>query len=134
MRICYAYPEAMIKFCSPLLFVVLLFACLPGSLWSQTATTIADTEATQHVGQKVTVEGVVVAVTNSGKGNTFINFGAKYPNQTFTGWIPKDSELSGGSGPTGLEGKKIKITGTIELYKGKPEIKVMTKDQIQIEE
>jgi DNA/RNA endonuclease YhcR with UshA esterase domain len=31
----------------------------------------------------------------------------------------------------GLEGKKVKITGTIELlYKGKPEIKIMSKDQL----
>ena len=29
-------------------------------------TVITDTEAAQHVGQKVTVEGVVVVVTNSG--------------------------------------------------------------------
>ena len=94
----------MKKFSAPLLFVVLLFACLPGSLWSQTTTTIADTEASQHVGQKVAVEGVVVTVTNSGKGNTFINFGGKYP--------------------------KIKITGTVELYKGKPKIKIMSKDQL----
>ena len=50
--------------------------------------------------------------------------------RTFTGWIPKDSELAGGSALAGLEGKKVRITGTIELYKGKPEIKVMSKEQI----
>jgi hypothetical protein len=33
------------------------------------------------------VEGVVTAVTTSRKGNTFINFGGVYPNQTFTGWV-----------------------------------------------
>ena len=32
-----------------------------------------------------------------------------------------------------LEGKTIKITGTIELYKGKPEIKIMSKDQLILE-
>ena len=94
---------------------------------------ISDTEAAQHVGQRVTVEGVVVAVTNSGKGNIFINFGGKYPYQTFSGWIPKESELAGGSGLAGLEGKRIKISGTIELYKGKPEIKIMSKDQLSLE-
>jgi hypothetical protein len=47
--------------------------------------------------EKVTVEGLVIAVANSGKGNTFINFGGKYPHQTFTGWIPKESELAGAS-------------------------------------
>jgi DNA/RNA endonuclease YhcR with UshA esterase domain len=32
--------------------------------------------------------------------------------------------------PAGLEGKIIKITGTIALYKGKPEIKITSKDQL----
>jgi hypothetical protein len=113
--------------------MVLLVGCLPLSLLAQTAAVIADTDAIQHVGQKATVEGVVVAVGNSGKGNTFLNFGGKYPHQTFTGWIPKDSELAGGSALAGLEGKKIKMTSTIDLYKGKPEIKVMSKDQIVLE-
>src|ERR1700722_13410858 len=45
---------------------------------------------------------VVTGVTISGKGNTFINFGGEYPQQTFTGWIPKDSELAGGSTLAGL--------------------------------
>jgi hypothetical protein len=72
-----------------LLFVLLLYIGFPNAVWSQTVTVVADTEAAQHVGQKVTVEGIVVAVTNSGKGNTFMNFGEKYPHQTFTGWIPK---------------------------------------------
>jgi hypothetical protein len=30
----------------------------------------------------------------------------------------------------GLGGKKIKISRTIELYKGKPEIKIMSKGQL----
>jgi hypothetical protein len=79
------------------------------------------------------LKAFVVAVSSSAKGNTFINFGGKYPHQIFTGWIPKDSELAGGSTLAGLEGKKIKITGTIELYRGKPEIKIMSKDQLTLE-
>jgi DNA/RNA endonuclease YhcR with UshA esterase domain len=115
------------------LFLAVLFCGFLATLQAQTARVIPDTEATQHVGQKATVEGVVAAVTSSGKGNTFINFGDRYPNQTFTGWIPKESELAGESTLAGLEGKKIKITGTIELYKGKPEIKIMSKDQLVTE-
>jgi DNA/RNA endonuclease YhcR with UshA esterase domain len=115
------------------LFVVLLTGWFSAPVDAQSATVISDTEAAQHVGQRVTIEGVVVAVTNSGKGNTFINFDGKYPHQTFTGWIPKESELAGGSGLAGLEGKRIKISGTIELYKGKPEIKIMSKSQVEYE-
>jgi DNA/RNA endonuclease YhcR with UshA esterase domain len=112
------------------LFIVFLAGWLSAPLSAQTASVILDTEAAQHVGQKATVEGVVTAVTNSGKGNTFINFGGRYPNQTFTGWIPKDSPLAGDSSLSALEGKKVRITGIIDLYKGKPEIKIMSKDQV----
>jgi cytochrome c-type biogenesis protein CcmE len=53
------------------------------TLFAQTSTVIRETEAAQHIGQDVTVEGVVTAVSTSRKGNTFINFGAVCPNQTF---------------------------------------------------
>jgi hypothetical protein len=88
----------MKKLCRFWLFVVLLTGWFSAPVDAQSATVISGTEAAQHVGQRVTVEGVVIAVTNSGKGNTFINFGGKYPHQTFTGWIPKESELAGRAG------------------------------------
>jgi DNA/RNA endonuclease YhcR with UshA esterase domain len=116
------------------LLVVFLSGWLPALATAQTVTVIPDTEATEHVGQKATVEGTVVPVFTSNKGNTFINFGGKYPHQTFTGYIPADSTLAGGgSSLAGLEGKRIKITGTIDLYKGKPEIKITSKDQLVLE-
>jgi hypothetical protein len=118
--------------CRSWLFVLLLSGWLSAPLTAQTSTVIPDTEAAQHVGQKATVEGTVVAVFTSKNGNTFINFGDRYPNQSFTGWIPRDSELAG-SDLGGLEGKKVKVTGTIELYKGKPEIKILSKEQLATE-
>jgi DNA/RNA endonuclease YhcR with UshA esterase domain len=104
--------------------IVLLATWFSASLEAQTANVIPDTEAAQHVGQKATVEGMVVKVFSSKNGNTFLNFGGAYPNQTFTGWIPKDSALVDVSTLADLEGKKVRITGTIEIYKGKPEIKI----------
>jgi DNA/RNA endonuclease YhcR with UshA esterase domain len=94
---------------------------------------IKDSEAFQYVGKNVEVRGLVVAVYTSKKGNTFLNFGAKYPNQTFTGYIPAGSELAGDRWTATLQGKVIGITGKIELYKEKPEIRVMSKDQIHSE-
>jgi hypothetical protein len=73
----------------------------------------------------------VFAVYTSKNGNTFLNFGAKYPNQTFTGYIPAGSELTGDRWTVTLQGKVIGITGTVELYKGKPEIKVLSMSQIK---
>jgi len=55
--------------------MVLLAGWLPVSLLAQTTAMIPDTDAAQHVGQKVTVKGVVIAISNSGKGNTVTNFG-----------------------------------------------------------
>jgi DNA/RNA endonuclease YhcR with UshA esterase domain len=34
---------------------------------------------------------------------------------------------------SGLEGRRVKITGTINLYRGKPEIKIMSRDQLVLE-
>jgi DNA/RNA endonuclease YhcR with UshA esterase domain len=91
---------------------------------------VSDSEAAQHIGQNVALEGVVTAVSTSRKGNTFINFGGVYPNQTFTGWIPAGTALASDASLQALQGKKVKITGTIELYRGKPEIRVLSRDQI----
>ena len=65
----------------------------------------------------------------SEKGNTFLNIGARYPNQTFTGWIPPASPVNKSPLLSGIEGKKVKITGRIEMYKGKPEIRINAAEQ-----
>jgi hypothetical protein len=97
---------------------------------AQTSIVIPDTEGAQHVGQHIAVEGVVVKVFTSKNGNTFLNFGAPYPAQTFTGWIPAGTLLASDPSLQSLQGKRIKITGTIQLYRGKPEIKVLSREQI----
>ena len=119
--------------CRPSLLLVLLATWLAASLEAQTATVIPDTEAAQHVGQQATVEGTVVAVFTSKNGNTFLNFGGRYPNQTFTGWISKESALAADPSLASLEGKTVKITGTINLFRGKPEIKIMSREQLLAE-
>jgi hypothetical protein len=45
---------------------------------AETPVVVSDAQAEQHLGQDVTVEGVVTAVSMSLKGNTFINFGGVY--------------------------------------------------------
>jgi DNA/RNA endonuclease YhcR with UshA esterase domain len=97
---------------------------------AQASTVIPESEAPQQIGQNATVEGVVTAVSTSKRGNTFINFGGVYPNQTFTGWIPAGTPLASDPSLQSLQGKKIKITGLIELYRGKPEIRILSRDQI----
>lgn len=101
-----------------------------GKIKSVCIKVVPDSEAAQHIGQNVTVEGVVTAVSTSGRGNTFINFGGVYPNQTFTGWIPSGTPLASDPSIHSLQGKKIKITGLVDRYRGKPEIRILSRDQI----
>jgi DNA/RNA endonuclease YhcR with UshA esterase domain len=112
----------------PLLFLV--FALSAASLLSAEEPQIDLYEAPTHIGQSVSVSGLVVAVFVSKAGNVFINFGDKYPNQTFTGWIPAGTPLASDPSLQLLQGKTVKIIGVIKLYRGKPEIKIMAKDQI----
>ena len=123
-------PEVMASIIRFLTLSMLFVGTLSITLVAQPSTVIPDTEAEKHIGQNVTVEGVVTAVSTSRKGNTFINFGGVYPNQTFTGWIPAGTPLATDASIPTLKGKKIKITGRIELYRGKPEIRVLSKSQI----
>jgi DNA/RNA endonuclease YhcR with UshA esterase domain len=97
---------------------------------AQTPSVIPDTKAQRYIGQNVTVEGVVTAVATSRKGNTFIDFGGVYPNQTFTGWVPAGTSFASDTSPQLLQGKKVKVTGRIELYRGKPGIKIISKEQL----
>jgi len=110
-----------------LALTVFFFISLVLRVGAQDLPTVKDSEAAQYVGKNVEVRGLVVAVYTSKKGNTFLNFGGKYPNQTFTGYIPAGSELAGDCWTVTLQGNVIGITGTVELYQGKPEIKVMSR-------
>lgn len=91
---------------------------------------IKDSEAIQYVGKEVEVRGRVASVTTSPLGTTFINFGGDYPNQRFGGFIAAGSPIATDQRLTMIEGKTISITGTIQLRDGKPEIEIVSADQI----
>jgi hypothetical protein len=78
---------------------------------AQTTTVIPANLAAAHVGEYATVERVVAKVFTSDKGNTFLNIGGKYPNQTFTGWIPPASPVNKSPILSDIEGKHLKISG-----------------------
>jgi DNA/RNA endonuclease YhcR with UshA esterase domain len=112
------------------LLLFLIFALSAGPLLSADETLIDPSDAPSHIWQSVTVSGLVVVVFVSKAGNVFINFGDKYPNQTFTGWIPAGTPLASDASLQLLQGKIVKITGRLELYHGKPEIKIISRDQL----
>jgi DNA/RNA endonuclease YhcR with UshA esterase domain len=123
----------MMQFARLITLLLICCAILFETAHAQTATIIPANEAAAHIGQYATVEGVVAKMFTSKAGNTFLNIGATYPNQTFTGWIPPASPVNKSPVLTGIEGKKVKITGRIELYKGKPEIRINAASQLEIE-
>jgi hypothetical protein len=110
-------------------FLGLLFWFIPVRADQQLV--IKDSEAIRHVGRYVEVCGSVVSVTISPFGTAYINFGREYPNQSFAGFVASDSGIKADQ-ITKLQGKNIGIVGTIELRKGKPEIKIMSMYQIVV--
>jgi DNA/RNA endonuclease YhcR with UshA esterase domain len=111
-------------------FTAFLLICLAPRLNSQDLQVIKDSKAAQYLGKNVEVRGLVVAVYTSKNGNIFLNFGAKYPNQTFIGYIPQGSELASDRWTVTLHGKVIGVTGTVEIYHGKPQVKILSRSQI----
>ena len=93
-------------------------------------TVIKDSEAIQYVGKEVEVRGRVASVTTSPLGTTFINFGGEYPNQRFAGFIATGSPIAADQRLTMIQGKTINITGIVRLHDGKPEIEIVSADQI----
>jgi len=96
---------------------------------AQTATVIPANEAASHVNEWATVAKLFTSKSR----NTFLNIGAAYPNQTFTGWIPPASPVNKSPILSGIEGQRVKITGQIEVYKGKPEIRINAASQLEVE-
>jgi hypothetical protein len=113
------------------LSIPLLLLFLASAAFAADLVTIKDSEATNHIGERVEVRGYVAKVYTTGSGHTFIYLG-KEGSTSFTGFTPKFSPLSSEKAfLKSLEGETIGIVGTIEFLKGEPWIWVRTKDQIK---
>jgi hypothetical protein len=95
------------------------------------AQTIKPEDAPSYVGKKVTVQGTVDEVHTSRRGNTFINMGGHYPNQAFTGFI-RSQYTHEFPNVNSVQGKTAAISGTIELYKGSPQIVMQSASQLEL--
>ena len=109
---------------------LLIFLLVPLVCWAQSLH-IKDSEATAHVGQQVVVEGAVAAVFTSRSGNTFLNFGAPYPNQDFSAVIFAENSSSFRNVEQ-LQGKRVAVSGVVRLYRGKPEIILRSAHQLRL--
>jgi len=101
--------------------VVLLWA------FSANAAPLTAAEASGHVGENATICGVVASAkyaATSRSQPTFLDIDKPYPNEPFTVVIFGGDRPKFGQPELALQGKRICVTGKIQLYKGKPEVVV----------
>ena len=111
-------------------FILTVIATLFLTVTAQ-ADTISPRDAYANAGASITVEGVVSQVSTIKSGTTFINFGGRYPNHIFYG-VTFRSDADQFGDIRGLRGKTIRLYGTIDLYKGKPQIILHDQSQIKV--
>ena len=71
-------------------------------------------------------------VYTSRSGVTFLDMGGRYPDNPFAAVIsPEDTGKFPDVGS--LSGKVVDVTGSVRLYKGKPEIILRAADQLKAE-
>ena len=92
---------------------------------------VAAADAANHIGETLTIEGLVSEVHVSPKA-TFIDLDGRYPNEEFTGVI-FTGDAGAFSNVGSYEGKTVDITGTVQMYRGRPEIILKSPSQIQVE-
>ncbi len=99
---------------------------------------ISPAEAAMKVNQKVTVEMLVKST--GGKTNHFLNSEEDYKDaKNFTVFIPEDAvekfqKAKIEDPKTYYKGKIVQVTGTVELYREKPQIKLEDPKQIKVVE
>ena len=88
-------------------------------------------DAAKHYGESATVEGTIVAAHNSGKA-CFFNFHPDY-KRYFTAVIFASAFSRFPANPENYySGKKVRVSGYIKEYNGKPEIILNDPRQIEI--
>lgn len=87
-------------------------------------------ELRKHLGQEVVIEGKIGRTNTSSSGNHFLNFEAS----EFTAVCFKDDVAKFDSGgPAKLfDGKTVQVSGKLETYKGKLQLKLTSPKQISI--
>ena len=108
--------------------ILLIIALFLTVLSCNAQTKITPEQAKDNIGKNVQVCGKVYNVYTSKKGNTFLNFGGKYPNQAFAATIFASDKNNFKT--LDYANKEICVTGYIKEYNGKPEIIVKYESQI----
>jgi len=97
------------------------------------APVVSWTVATNYVGQYVTVEGTIVyTYYSSYSGTSFLDFNYPYQGYFYGVIFSSDAGNFGCSITSFYLNKEVRITGTVQLYNGAPEIIVHTPSQIEV--
>jgi DNA/RNA endonuclease YhcR with UshA esterase domain len=121
---------------SALAFVLILSS----AIWADDppAKPIAPAEAAKKVNEKVTLEMEVKST--GGKTANFLNSEADYKDaKNFTVFIPEEAlekfkKAKIDDPKAHYKGKTVRVTGTVTLYREKPQIKVEEPTQIEVVE
>ena len=86
-------------------------------------------EAAAQEGKQVKVKGVVDGQKTSAKGITYLNFGGRFPNHSFS-CVLRSKDFP--DGVPSFEGKEVEVTGLIKMYEGKPSMDLKSLAQIHV--
>lgn len=116
------------------LLVAILVSMTAGLAFSADQDFITPADSLKYIGQQKTICGKAASVTYAARSKgqpTFLNLDQPYPNQVFTVVIWGSDRRKFKDPPEVFyKGKRICVTGNIEIYRGKPEIIVRDPSQI----
>jgi hypothetical protein len=99
-----------------------LFAFTPHSKYISTG------DAKNHIGESMAVAGTVSEIHVSRKGTVLIDMDGNFPNEQFTAvWLAPGAPVAQ---IQNFDGKTISVKGTIQEYRGRPEIILTSMSQI----
>lgn len=89
---------------------------------------ISTSDAKNHIGESTVVAGTVSEIHVTRKGTVLIDMDGNFPNEHFTAvWLASGAPIAQ---LQNFEGKSISVKGTIQEYRGRPEIVLTSMSQI----
>jgi exonuclease VII large subunit len=111
--------------------LLLLFIILSGTRNYFAQEAITTEEISNSIGKDVIVVGQATQVKIMESKMVYINIDGEFPDNKLTGVVfKKDADKF--ENVKDYEGKKVELTGKLELYKGKPQIVLKKKEQLKI--
>lgn len=89
-------------------------------------------EAHKYVGHKITVQGKIVDLGQSGDGKVnFLNFHKEWRGKFYMVMFDDLAKTLPKSVAATFRGKTVRVTGTVEDHRGRPQIKLLSMDQVE---